>query len=113
VGITTITMDEYESLGRDGTADLMARVVGDAPFHIGLDIDALDPSEAPGTGFPESGGMSMRDVQVLLRSLTGKRVASVDLCEINPMLDPTRTTMVNALNLLFELTCLVTAGRPA
>ena len=79
--------------------------------HVALDIDVLDPSEAPGTGFPEAGGIRMRDLQVLLRSLTGKHVASVDICEINPMLDPTRTTMVNTLNALFELVCIAAAGR--
>ncbi|MFM8349522.1 MAG: arginase family protein [Actinomycetales bacterium] len=111
VGIRTITMDEYEDLGRDGVAAAIAETVQGMPFHLALDIDVLDPSEAPGTGFPEAGGLRMRDLQVLLRSLTGMPVASIDICEINPMLDPTRTTMVNVLNALFELTCLAAAGR--
>ena len=112
VGIRTITMDDYESLGREGTVAEIRRIVGDQPVHICVDIDVLDPCEAPGTGFPESGGMRMRDVQVILRALGGMKVASVDLCEINPGLDPTQTTMVNALNLLFELVCLAALGRP-
>lgn len=112
VGIRTITMDDYDGLGRAGAIAEIRRVIGPDPVHVCVDIDVLDPSEAPGTGFPESGGMRMRDVQVILRALTGHPVTSVDLCEINPMLDPTRTTAVNALNLLFELVCLVAAGRP-
>lgn len=111
VGIRTITMEEYEALGRDGVMEAISRTVGDRPFHLALDIDALDPAEAPGTGFPEAGGLRMRDLQVILRTLTGKRVVSADICEINPMLDPTRTTMVNTLNALFELVCLAAAGR--
>ena len=111
VGIRTITMEEYEALGRDGVIAAISDTIGDQPVHVALDIDVLDPSEAPGTGFPEAGGIRMRDLQVLLRSLTGKHVASVDICEINPMLDPTRTTMVNTLNALFELVCIAAAGR--
>lgn len=111
VGIRTITMDEYEALGRDGVAAAIVETVQGGPFHLALDIDVLDPAEAPGTGFPEAGGLRMRDLQVLLRSLTGMPVASIDICEINPLLDPTRTTMVNVLNALFELTCLAAAGR--
>jgi guanidinopropionase len=111
VGIRTVTMEEYDDLGRDGVIDAIQEVIGDQPFHLALDIDALDPSEAPGTGFPEAGGMRMRDLQVILRSLTGRPMVSADICEINPMLDPTRTTMVNTINALFEITCLAAAGR--
>jgi len=111
VGIRTITMDDYEALGRDGTIAEVKAIIGTEPVHVCVDIDVLDPSEAPGTGFPESGGMRMRDVQVIMRALTGHPVASIDLCEINPGLDPSRTTVINGLNLLFELVCLAAAGR--
>ncbi|MFM8351179.1 MAG: arginase family protein [Actinomycetales bacterium] len=111
VGIRTVTMDEFEVLGRDGVTAAITETVRAQPFHLALEIDVLDPSEAPGTGFPEAGGLRMRDLQVLLRSLTGRPVASIDVSEINPLLDPTRTTMVNTLNAIFEVLCVAAAGR--
>ena len=47
------------------------RVVGDGPAYLTFDIDSLDPSEAPGTGTPEAGGITAREALRLLRGLRG------------------------------------------
>ncbi len=88
-------------------------MVGDGPVYITIDIDGLDPKDAPGTGVPEPGGISMRDVQMMLRRITGLAVVGGDICEVVPLLDPTGITCINAANLMFELTCLVAAARRA
>jgi guanidinopropionase len=85
-------------------------VVGDGPVYITYDIDGLDPTEAPGTPAREPGGLSMRDSQVILRSLDGIDVVGADVCEVAPALDPTGLTQLNAANLLFELVCLIASA---
>lgn len=112
-GLRMIQMDEYESLGRSVVIEEIRRVLGDQPTYITIDIDGLDPKDAPGTGVPEPGGISMRDVQMILRALTGTDVVGGDICEVVPSLDPTGITCINAANLMFELVCLAAAGRSA
>ena len=110
-GIRMIPMDEYEEMGRAAVITEIKRVVGDGPTYITIDIDGLDPKDAPGTGVPEPGGIMMRDAQMMLRAMTGMDIAGADICEVVPSLDPTGITCINAANLMFELTCLVAVAR--
>jgi guanidinopropionase len=111
-GFTVITYDDYEELGRAAVIDRVRRVLGDGPAYVTYDVDGLDPSQAPGTAAREPGGFSMRDSQVILRSLMGLDVIGADVCEVAPSLDPTGLTALNAANLLFELVCLVASRAP-
>lgn len=117
VGLRMITMDEYEEMGRAAVIEEARRVIGAGPTYITIDVDGLDPKDAPGTGVPEPGGIPMRDMQVMLRSLTGaSEFVGGDISEIVPGLDPTGITCVNAANLMFEMACLIAdsrARRPA
>jgi guanidinopropionase len=106
-GMRVITMDEYESIGREAVVREMERVVGSAPAYITFDIDGLDAAYAMGTGVPEVGGYTVRDAQVMIRSLQGKNLVGGDICEVAPMFDPTGQTALNAANLLFEILCVV------
>jgi guanidinopropionase len=106
-----IPMDEYEDLGRPAVLDEIRRVLRQGPAYITIDIDGLDPRDAPGTGVPEPGGICVRDVQMILRRLTGLPVVGADICEVVPALDPTGITCINAANLMFELTCLIASAR--
>ena len=109
-GIRLVSMDEYETMGRAAVIAEIQRVVGDGPVYISIDIDGLDPKDAPGTGVPEPGGIMMRDAQMMLRSLTGLDLIGADICEVVPSLDPTGITCINAANLMFELVCLAAVG---
>ena len=111
VGIRMITMDEYEMLGRSAICDEIWRVIGDGAAYVTIDIDGLDPKEAPGTGVPEPGGISMRDMQMILRTISGVNIIGGDICEVVPQLDPTGITCINAANLVFELACLAAVAR--
>jgi guanidinopropionase len=106
VGYTIITMDEYEAQGRAKVIETIARVLGSGPFYLSIDVDGLDPVFAPGTGVPEIGGLSPRDVQVIIRSLRGKAMIGGDICEIAPCFDPTGITCITAANLMFEMLCI-------
>jgi guanidinopropionase len=105
VGMRVITMDDYEAMGRAKVIDEVRRVVGDRPAYVTFDIDGLDPVYAIGTGVPEPGGLSMRDSQVIIRSLAGLNIVGGDVCEVSPPLDPSGHTALNAANLMFEILC--------
>jgi guanidinopropionase len=106
-GYRCITMDEYEAMGRAAAIDEILKVLGERPVYISLDIDGLDPSFCPGTPVPEIGGLTPRDVQVMLRGLAGCDVVGADICEVAPCYDPTGITSVTAANMMFEMLCLV------
>lgn len=106
-GFTCITIDRYEQMGRAAVVAEIGRVIGDGPVYVTIDIDGIDPAWAPGTGVPEIGGLSPRDVQVILRSLQGRGLVGGDICEVAPCFDPTGITAVTAANLMWELLCVV------
>jgi agmatinase len=84
--------------GRDWWADL----AGDA--YLTLDIDAFDPSVAPGTGFAEPGGLQFADVVGLVRTLARRlRLRGMDVVEVNPYLDSSRRTAVLAARMILEV----------
>ena len=106
-GMRVVFMDEAESLGVDGIAEEIRRVVGDHPTYLSFDIDAIDPVYAPGTGTPECGGFTTREAINILRGLRGIRLVGADLVEVSPPLDPgTHTTLLGA-TLMFEILCLL------
>lgn len=74
--------------------------------HISLDIDSLDPAFAPGTGIPDAGGMSTREVLTLIQSMRGLPIAGLDLVEVAPPLDPSEATVFAALKIIMEFIAL-------
>lgn len=113
MGFTVITYDDFEEMGRDAAVERMTRVLGTGATYVTVDIDGLDPSFCPGTPVPEIGGLTPRDVQVLLRALRGVDVVGSDICEVAPCYDPTGITQVTAANLMFELLCITAEASAA
>ena len=73
-------------------------------IHVSLDIDCVDPDYAPGVGTPVVGGLSMREAHLLMELLAEDgRVSSIDVVEINPILDIRNRTAELALDLLASL----------
>ena len=107
-GMRLITIEEFDDLGWRKVATEARQVVGNTPVYLTFDIDGLDPAFAPGTGTPESGGMSMREAQRMLREFSGLNLVGGDLVEVSPPLDLTGMTALNAATLLFEMLCLLT-----
>ena len=106
-GFTVITLDDYEEMGRAKAIEIIGTTLGDGPSYISLDVDGLDPAHAIGTGVPEIGGISPRDMQVILRSLRGRELIGADISEVAPALDPSGLTCVTAANLMFEMLCVI------
>ena len=106
-GMRVVFMDEVEGLGIDGVISEARRVVDDAPAYLSFDIDALDPVYAPGTGTPEAGGFTMREVIRLLRGLSGLKLSGGDLVEVSPPFDVGGLTALHGATLLYEMLCLM------
>ena len=70
-------------------------------IHVSLDVDVLDPVIAPGTGIISRGGLSFREISFIMRSI-GKdlNISSIDIIEINPLLDIRNQTSELAVELL-------------
>ena len=74
-------------LETEGIADVVERVhrrVGDSPVYVSVDIDVLDLSHAPGTGTPEAGGLTSRELLGILRGFDGGALVGADVVEIAP-----------------------------
>ena len=106
-GMRVITIEEFEDRGWRAVAEEARMVVGDLPTYLSFDVDGLDPAYAPGTGTPESGGITMREAQRLLRELRSTHFVGADVVEVSPPLDPSGMTALNAATLLFEMLCLL------
>jgi guanidinopropionase len=106
-GISVITPAILETEGIRATASEIDRILAEGPIYLTIDIDVLDPSEAPGSGVPEEGGLSFRQVRDLLRAVRGREILGADLVEVSPLLDPSGRTAMLAANLLFEQLCLL------
>jgi agmatinase len=101
-GMTVIYMEEWIEKGWAAIAERAKEVVGGGPVYISVDVDGFDPAYAPGTGTPEVGGLTPREVQALLRTLQGINIVGADVVEVAPQYDPTTNTAQLAAQMLFE-----------
>jgi arginase len=93
-GILVLTMREIDEIGMAAAArQALDRVSRVSRFHVSLDMDSLDPAEAPGVGTPVPGGLSYREAHLLMEILADSgKVGSLDIVEINPILDDRNRT---------------------
>ena len=104
-GVRVWTMHDIDEHGiAHVTREALRALQGCARIHVSLDLDALDPSEAPGVGTPVPGGLTYREGHLLMELLqrTGK-VQSLDIVEINPILDERNRTARLAVELTASL----------
>src|SRR5258707_9301392 len=86
-GFQLVSAMDFEDIGAAGAGERIRQRVCDAPLHISVDIDALDPAHASGTGTPATGGLSSRE-PLGLRRLGGATVAGADVFEVSPAFEP-------------------------
>lgn len=104
-GVRVITMRDVDERGIAAvTHTALAHLSAYRRIHVSLDMDALDPAEAPGVGTPVTGGLSYREAHLLMEILhdSGK-VTSLDIVEINPILDERNRTAKLAVELMASL----------
>jgi guanidinopropionase len=110
-GMRVLPMEELHDRGWRAAAEEARRVAGTGPVYLSFDIDSLDPSQAPGTGTPEAGGMTALEALRLLRALRGQDFIGGDLVEVAPPFDVGTLTAFNGASILFEILCLLTEAR--
>ncbi len=100
-GITIFTMRDIDEQGISSVASkTMMKFAHLKRFHLTLDMDALDPVEAPGVGTPVPGGISYREAHLLMEILSDSgKMCSMDLVETNPILDIANKTAELAVEL--------------
>lgn len=103
LGFSTVHCRDIDRLGLDTVIERIHQRVGDAAVYVSIDIDVLDPSHAPGTGTPEAGGMSSRELLEVVRSFAALDVVGADVVEVSPAYDHAEITSVVAANLSWEL----------
>jgi agmatinase len=110
-GITT-SMDVMNQ-GVPAVVQALRERIGNRPLYVSIDIDCLDPAHAPGTGTPEAGGLTSRELLAILRGLAGCRIVSADVVEVAPAYDHAEMTAVAASNVAYELVSLMALQGPS
>ena len=104
-GIHVFTMRHVDEMGMAAVARQAIDRLRNLPrLHVSLDMDSLDPDEAPGVGTPVPGGLTYREAHLLMEILGDSgRVQSMDIVEINPILDTMNKTAELAVELIASL----------
>ncbi len=103
--IHVFTMTDID---RRGMSEIMQEAVQIASqarhgIHLSLDMDSLDPREAPGVGTPVRGGLTYREAHLVMELVaTSRRLVSMDVVEVNPILDRENTTAHLAVELILS-----------
>ena len=103
--VTVFTMSDID---RRGIADVMQQALviagqGDDGIHLSLDMDVLDPQEAPGVGTPVRGGLTYREAQLAMEMIAATdRLVAMDVVEVNPILDRENATALLAVELVLS-----------
>lgn len=108
-----ISTDDVDEIGVKGiVTSIMNRVGSEMPVYLSIDIDVIDPGLAPGTGTPEPGGWTTRELIRILRGIEGMNVVGADIVEVSPAYDgAAETTGLAAAQVAYEvLTSMVRRG---
>jgi arginase len=106
VGIGAFTMRHIDERGMRAVMEAAIRRAtnGTGGIHVSIDLDAVDPEEAPGVGTPSPGGIGYREMHLAMEMLADTdRVCSVELVEVNPVLDRANQTAKLGVGLLCSL----------
>ena len=122
MGFTIIEAQEIDEIGMSGIIDMVRKTVKDTPTYLSIDIDGkkgnflfalmlanlkpsvLDPSIAPATGTPESGGWTTRELKRFIKGLEGINLVGADVVEVSPPYDTiAETTSIAAVDLIVDI----------
>lgn len=99
-----------------GTTEVIRRIranLSGLPVYVSVDIDVLDPAHAPGTGTPEAGGLTSRELIAILRGLHGLNIVGADVVEVCPAYDHAQITAVAAAHVVYEFVSLMAVSPPS
>ena len=102
LGFHVVHCREFARRSVDDVIDALRATIGETPLYVSIDIDVLDPAHAPGTGTPEAGGMTSRELLEIVRGFDGLQLVGADIVEVSPAYDHAEITGVAAANLAYE-----------
>jgi agmatinase len=111
LGYMTVFGEELQSKGVASVVEKIWTRIGDRPVYLSIDVDVVDPAFAPGTGTPEPGGMSSREILAILQGLAGLNIVAGDVVEVNPSYDHAQITAQLGATLAYEIISLITKYR--
>src|SRR5215469_6779846 len=111
LGFQVIPAPDVDQLGVPGMVERIAQRVGDRPVYVSIDIDVLDPAHAPGTGTPEAGGLTSRELLAVLRSFAKLNLVGADIVEVAPAYDHAQITGIAAAHVGYELLSALAVGK--
>jgi agmatinase len=103
LGFAVIGSHEVEREGLAAAIDRLHVRLGDRAVYVSVDIDVLDPAHAPGTGTPEAGGLTSRELLEFLRALRQHRLVGADVVEVAPAYDHAQLTGIAASHVAYEI----------
>jgi agmatinase len=103
LGFAIISSPEIEDEGLRRAIERMLDRLGDRPVYLSVDIDVLDPAHAPGTGTPEAGGLTSRELLTMIRALRGVNLVGADVVEVAPAYDHAQITAIAASHVAYEI----------
>lgn len=106
-GVRILTADQVHESSPAAIAAMVRQVVGSGPVYLSFDIDALDPSQAPGTGTPEVGGLFSWQALGILKRLGGLDFVGMDVVEVAPAYDVAEITALAAATIAWQYLCLL------
>lgn len=109
-GFGIVTSSDVFRQGVDETVAKLRDRIGNRPLYVSIDIDVLDPAHAPGTGTPEAGGITSRELLEILRGLRGMNLIGADVVEVAPAYDHAEITGVAASHVAYDLVSLMADG---
>jgi arginase len=104
-GVTVFTMRHIDELGMRKVMEQAIQIAGrgTAGIHLSLDMDGVDPAEAPGVGTPVAGGFTYREAHLAMEMVCdSRRMVSMEVVEVNPVLDISNRTASLAVELVMS-----------
>jgi arginase len=103
LGISAFTMSDIDRLGMEAVIGQALEIASGADLHVSFDMDCIDPDEAPGVGTPVKGGVTYREAHLALEEVAASnRLGSLEITEINPILDRENKTAILAVELILS-----------
>jgi len=106
LGFAAVSALDIARRGVDHAIDKVIERVAGSPVYLSIDIDVLDPAHAPGTGTPEPGGLTTREMQLILHGLRELDIVGADVVEVAPAYDHAELTALAAANVIYEILAL-------
>jgi agmatinase len=103
LGFAVVGSVEMDDLGVRGVVERIRERVEERPVYLSVDIDVLDPAFAPGTGTPEAGGLTSRELLAILRGFADLDLVGADVVEVAPAYDHAEVTGIAASHVVYEV----------